>query len=155
MQLLAMPRVSHRAITVFEAREYGSDYVDLRKGDQVELLNAPGMEEADADWSYGCVGSRGVGWFPTKFVRQLDAEEHAEPPHADSDLATLLKGKAKAGFDPEKFGRGYIELRTDDSVFLLMPPEEDADFQWSYGYVVGRGVGWFPTDLVTKVGVSY
>ena len=66
MQLFAV--ISHRAIANFEAREYGSDYIDLSLGDQVELLNAPGGQEADADWSYGCAGSRGIGWFPTRFV---------------------------------------------------------------------------------------
>ena len=37
----------------------------------------------------------------------MDGEEQLQ--RSDSDLATLLKGKAKAHFDPEGDGAGYVE----------------------------------------------
>ena len=49
----------------------------------------------------------------------MDGEEQLQ--RSDSDLATLLKGKAKAHFDPEGDGTGYVELRTGDSVRLVKP----------------------------------
>merc|ERR1712014_280301 len=39
MHLSPLPFISSRAIAQFDAKDYGSDYIDLRQGDQVKLLN--------------------------------------------------------------------------------------------------------------------
>ena len=46
---------------------YGSEYIGLRRGDAVVLLERSAGEAEDAQWTYGQVdGSR--GWFHTAYV---------------------------------------------------------------------------------------
>jgi hypothetical protein len=56
-----------QAIRDFDARQYEEEYIELRQGDAVELIEAPGGEVADAQWSYGRVGTL-QGWFPTAYI---------------------------------------------------------------------------------------
>ena len=64
---LDVPRA--QAIMNFDARQYGEECVELSQGDVVELMEAPGGEVADAQWSYGRVGTL-QGWFPTTYIVQ-------------------------------------------------------------------------------------
>jgi len=58
-----------QAIGNFDAHQYGEGYIALSLGDVVELMEAPGGEAADAQWSYGRVGTL-QGWFPTAYIAQ-------------------------------------------------------------------------------------
>ena len=59
-----------RAESDFAANDYGADYVDLTKGDLVELVEPPAPLHVDHQWNYGRVGNR-TAWFPTDFVGQV------------------------------------------------------------------------------------
>ena len=58
-----------QAIADFDARQYGEEYIELNRGGVVELMEAPGDEVADTQWSYGQVGTL-RGWFPTDYIAQ-------------------------------------------------------------------------------------
>ena len=47
-----------RAKCDFAANDYGADYVDLRKGDPVELVEPPAPLHVDHQWNYGRVEDR-------------------------------------------------------------------------------------------------
>ena len=65
---ILMPR--WRAKYGFAANDYGADYVDLRKGDTVEVFEPPAPLHVNQQRNYGRVGIK-TGWPPTEFVGQV------------------------------------------------------------------------------------
>ena len=145
-----------QAVANFEARPHGRDYVGLRRGDAVVMLEPPAGEAGDVHWTYGKVGGS-QGWFPTAYVVQRSGEVStpSEEPMASASnpvgpALDVPLAQAIGDFDARQYGEEYIQLSQRDVVELMEPPGgEVAEAQWSYGRV-GTLQGWFPTAYIVR-----
>ena len=166
------------AIGDFDARQYGEEYIELSRGDVVELMEAPGGEVADAQWSYGRVGTL-QGWFPTAYIAprsqgrtvitsapqviskngqvatagMAEGSEVSEtilPAQVASRVGVqLAPWRAIQWFESEAYGEGYIDLHVGDEIMPLPTPAGEDDAQWMYGRN-GTHTGWFPAKFVEE-----
>ena len=145
-----------QAVANFDARPYGRDYIGLRRGDAVVMLDPPAGEAGDVHWTYGKVGDS-QGWLPTAYIvqRSGEASTPSEEPMASASnpvgpARDVPLAQAIGDFDACQYGEEYIELSRGDVVELMEAPGgEVADVQWSYGRV-GTLQGWFPTTYIVR-----
>lgn len=148
------------AVLDFDAAAYGPEYASLRRGDFVDVL------EVDEEWAYGRVRGCFAGWFPTSYVgntSSLSVESHATDKLLAATVAAVTAAVGTSAvitdsecvvialqdFDANPFGEGYVELRRGDCVKVIDAPDGEADEDWTYGRVSGRGAGWFPSSHIT------
>jgi hypothetical protein len=72
-RLFPAGRYAKAIATFYNADEYGTEYIPLRMGEIVELLDPPHGEHVDESWSYGKAAGVQRGWFPTAYVSDTGA----------------------------------------------------------------------------------